>query len=225
MGPARRPLRAIVTRPREQAGALAERVAALGFEVVLCPLLELESTGPQQVDVAGYDWVVVTSPRGARELARRHVGDLPRVAAIGPGTAAALREHEIEPALVPRVSTQEGVVAELPQPPGRVLFAGAADARPYLAEALNADTVALYRTRELRPEAPPVGDLVLLASASAARAFAALELDLPAVSIGPETSREARARGIDVVAEAETHDLDGLVQATAGAARVLGTVF
>lgn len=225
MGPARRPLRVIVTRPREQAGALAERVAALGFEVVLCPLLELEPTGPEQVDVAGYDWVVVTSPRGARELARRCAGDLPSVAAIGPGTAAALREHEIEPALVPRVSTQEGLVAELPQPPGRVLFAGAADARPYLAEALEADTVVLYRTRELRPATAPPGDLVLLASASAARAFAALELDLPAVSIGPETSREARARGIAVVAEAETHDLDGLVQATAGAARALGAVF
>jgi uroporphyrinogen-III synthase len=33
------------------------------------------------------------------------------------------------------------------------------------------------------------------------------------VSIGPETTRAARAAGIDVVAEAETHDLDGLVEA------------
>jgi uroporphyrinogen-III synthase len=133
-----------------------------------------------------------------------------------------LREHGLEPALVPQVATQEGLVAELPQPPGRVLFAGAADARPYLAEALDADTVVLYLTRELRPSEPPEGDLVVLASASAARAFAALGLDLPAVSIGPETTREARAQGIDVVAEAGHHDLDGLVEATAGAARVSG---
>ncbi len=222
MGPAAR-LRVIVTRPREQAGALAERLEALGLEVVLCPLLELESTGPHEVDVSGYDWVVVTSPRGADELARRRRGDLPQVAAIGPGTAAALREHGIEPALVPRISTQEGLVAELPQPPGRVLFAGAADARPYLAEALGADTVLLYRTRELRPATPPEGDLVVLASASAARACAALELELPAVSIGPETTREARAHGIQVIAEAESHDLDGLVNAVAGAARVPGS--
>ena len=222
MGPARSALRVIVTRPREQAGALAERLAALGFEVVLCPLLELESTGPAEVDVAGYDWVVVTSPRGAHELVVRARGVLSRVAAIGPGTAAALREHGVEPALVPRVSTQEGLVAELPQPPGRVLFAGAADARAHLAEALGADTVVLYRTRELRPEMAPEGDLVVLASASAARAFARLGLDLPAVSIGPETTREARAHAIDVVAEADHHDLDGLVEAVAGAARGLG---
>ncbi len=221
MGPARSALRVIVTRPREQAGALAERLAALGFEVVLCPLLELEPTGPAEVDVAGYDWVVVTSPRGAHELAVRARGVLPMVAAIGPGTAAALREHGVEPALVPQVSTQEGLVAELPQPRGRVLFAGAADARAYLAEALGADTVVLYRTRELRPETAPEGDLVVLASASAARALAGAGLDLPAVSIGPETTREARARGIDVVTEAERHDLDGLVEAVAGAARGL----
>jgi uroporphyrinogen-III synthase len=213
-------LRVIVTRPRDQARPLVERLEALGLEVVLCPLIELEPIGPPEIDVAGFDWVVVTSPRGARELATRRRGNLPRVAAIGPGTAAALRENGIEPALVPRVSTQEGLVAELPDPPGRVLFAGAEDARPYLAEALHAEAVVLYRTRQLRPAEPPGGDLVVLASASAAKAFATLGLEIPAVSIGPETTREAQAQGIEVVAEAATHDLDGLVTAVAEAARV-----
>jgi len=220
MGPASRRLRVIVTRPREQAGSLAERLEQLGLEVVLCPLIELESVGPAEVDVSGYDWVIVTSPRGARELAQRRRGGLPRVGAIGPGTAAALREHGIEPALVPRVSTQEGLVAELPDPPGRILFAGAEEARAYLAEALDADTVVLYRTRELRPADPPEGDLVVFASASAARAFAPLGVEIPAVTIGPETSRESEAHGIQIVAEAESHDLDGLVAAVAKAARI-----
>jgi uroporphyrinogen-III synthase len=213
-------LRVIVTRPRDQARPLVERLEALGLEVVLCPLIELEPIGPPEVDVAGFDWVVVTSPRGARELAARRRGNLPRVAAIGPGTAAALRENGIEPALVPRVSTQEGLVAELPDSPGRVLFAGAEDARQYLAEALQAEAVVLYRTRLLRPPEPPGGDLVVLASASAAKAFATLGLEIPAVSIGPETTREAQAQGIEVVAEAATHDLDGLVAAVAEAARI-----
>jgi len=220
MGPASKRLRVIVTRPQESTGPLAERLREVGLDVGLCPLIELESVGPSEVDVAGYDWVVVTSPRAAHELARRARGELPRVAAIGPGTAAALREHGIEPALVPAVSTQEGLVAEFPRPSGRVLFAGAEDARPRLAEALGADTVVLYRTRELRPSEPPEGDLVVLASPSAARAFGALRIDIPAVSIGPETTREARSRDIEVVAEAKTHDLDGLVAAVAGAARV-----
>jgi len=220
MGPRSRPLRAIVTRPREQAGPLAERLEQLGIEVVLCPLIELEPLGPAEVDVSGYDWIVVTSPRGARELAGRRRGELRRVAAIGPGTAAELHDHGIEPDLVPRVSTQEGLVAELPTDPGRVLFAGAEEARPYLAETLRADTVVLYRTRELRPAEPPAGDLVVLASASAARAFAALGLEIPAVSIGPETTREAESQGVHVIAEAESHDLDGLVAAVARAARI-----
>jgi uroporphyrinogen-III synthase len=197
-----------------------ERLEALGLEVVLCPLIELEPVGPPEVDVSGYDWVIVTSPRGARELAQRRRGGLPAVAAIGPGTARVLREHGIEPALVPQVSTQEGLAAELPPEPGRVLFAGAADARPYLADALRADTVVLYRTRELRPAEPPQGDVVVLASASAARAFSALALEIPAVSIGPETTREAEAHGVRVVAEAESHDLDGLVAALARTAHI-----
>jgi uroporphyrinogen-III synthase len=218
MGPAGTRLRVIVTRAREQAEPLAERLEALGHEVVLCPLIELEPVGPAELDLSGYDWVVVTSPNGARELAARAAGSRPPVVAIGPGTAAALRVLGIEPALVPRVSTQEGLVSEFPRPAGRILFAGAEGARRHLVEALGADFVPVYRTRLLRPDPPPAGDLVVLASASAAEAFGALALDVPAVSIGPETSRAAHAAGVHVVAEANTHDLDGLVTAVQRAA-------
>ena len=61
---------------------------------------------------------------------------------------------------------------------------------------------------------------MVLASASAARAFAALGLEIPGVSIGPETTREAEAYGVQIVAEAESHDLDGLVAAVTKAARI-----
>ena len=218
MGPASKRLRVIVTRARGQLEPLARRLEALGLEVVHCPLIELEPIGPEHVDVDGYDWVVVTSPFGARELLRRARGTLPTVAAIGPGTAAALAERGVEPALVPSVSTQEGLLAALPRPPGRVLFAGAEQARQLLANELSADVVPLYRTRALRPDPPPEGDLVVLASASAAESFAALGLELPAVSIGPETTRAAEAAGVNVVAQAEPHDLGGLVEAVRRAA-------
>ena len=210
-------MRVVVTRPGEGAEELAARLRGRGHEVMLCPLIAIEPLGDGPVEVAGYDWVVVTSPNGARELLRRRHGRLPRVAAIGPGTAAALTAGGVEPALVPAVSTQEGLLAELPRPAGRVLFAGAEDARPVLARALAADVVPLYRTVALRPPDPPAGDLVVLASASAARAFAALGLRMPAVSIGPQTTAAARAAGVDVVAEARSHDLDGLVAAVAEA--------
>ena len=218
MGPASKRLRVIVTRATGQLEPLAPRLEAIGLEVVRCPLIELEPIGPEHVDVDGYDWVVVTSPFGARELLRRARGTLPKVAAIGPGTAAALAERGVEPALVAAVSTQEGLLAALPRPAGRVLFPGAEQARPLLAEKLNADVVPIYRTTTLRPEPPPEGDLVVLASASAAEAFAALGLELPAVSIGPETTRTAEAAGVEIVAEAEPHDLDGLVEAVRRAA-------
>ena len=218
MGPAPKRLRVIVTRAAEQNEPLAARIEALGHEVVRCPLIALEPVGPDAFDLDGYDWVLVTSAYGARELARRARGAWPRVAAIGPATAAVLREAEVEPALVPRISTQEGLLAELPRPAGRVLFTGAERARRLLPDELDADFVPLYRTRELRPDPPPDGDLVVLASSSAATAFAALGLELPAVSIGPETTRTAETAGIRIVAEAEPHDLDGLVAAVAKAA-------
>jgi uroporphyrinogen-III synthase len=218
MGPASNPLRVIVTRAREQLEPLASRIEELGLQVVRCPLIELRPIGPEHIDVEGYDWVVVTSPFGAQELLRRARGTLPSLAAIGPGTAAALAEGGTDPALVPAVSTQEGLLAEPGRPAGRVLCAGAERARPLLAEELGADVVSLYRTSALRPDPPPEGDLVVLASASAAEAFAALSLELPAVSIGPETTRAAQAAGIDVVAEARPHDLGGLVEAVRRAA-------
>jgi uroporphyrinogen-III synthase len=55
----------------------------------------------------------------------------------------------------------------------------------------------------------------VLASGSAARAYAAVGGHAPVVSIGPETSRIARSVGLTVVAEASSHDLDGLVGAVA----------
>jgi len=212
------PRRVIVTRPTRQARPLADRLEALGHHVVLCPLIEIEAVGDEPVDVEGYDWIVVTSANGADELARRRRGTLPKVAAIGPGTAEALARHGITADLIPLVSTQEGLASELPHPPGRVLVAAAEGARRYLADELDAEFVPLYRTIPIRPEQPPDGDLVVLASASAAQAFAALELDLPSVSIGPETTRAAESAGLSVVAEAEQHDLDGLVAAVERAA-------
>jgi uroporphyrinogen-III synthase len=204
-------LKVVVTRPRDQAGPLVARLEALGHEVVACPLIEIVRTTDEPVDAAGYDWIVITSPNGADEIARRG-RNLPKVAAVGPGTAERLREHGLEPAFVPRVSTQEGLVAEFPRPSGRMLFAAAENSRRGPIDALGADFVSLYATRLLMPD-PPEGDVVVLASGSAARAYAAIGGDVPAVSIGPQTTLVAQSVGLAVVAEARSHDLDGLVAA------------
>ena len=159
--------------------------------------------------MSDYDWVVVTSVAGARELRRRMRGVPRRVAAIGKATADAFGGVD----LIAARSTQEGLLAAMPTPAGRVLFAGAEGARRLLPDALGADVVALYRTVELEPAAWPDCDLVTLASASAARAYGRLTAAAPAASIGPQTTRAAVAAGVRVVAEAETSDLEGLVAA------------
>ena len=186
-----------------------QRLVDLGHEAVVCPLVRVEPLGEEPVDVSGYDWVVVTSVNGARELRRRMLGAPARVAAIGAATAAAFGGAD----LVPAVSTQEGLLAELPRPAGRVLFAGAAGARRLLADELGAEVVILYRTHELVPAEAPRADLAVLASPSAARALGRVGAAIPAVSIGPETTAAARVAGVEILAEATTHDLDGLVAA------------
>jgi uroporphyrinogen-III synthase len=201
----------LLTRPEGRNEQLAEALRILGLDVVCEPLIAVEPLGDDPVDVNGYDWVVVTSVVGANELRRRMRGRPKRVAAIGQATAAAFGDTD----LVPAVSTQEGLLAELPRPAGRVLFAGAAGARRMLVDELAADFLPLYRTVELRPENLPHADVVVLASPSAARAFAALGRDTPAVSIGPETTKEAQEHGVHIAREAATHDLDGVVQALA----------
>jgi uroporphyrinogen-III synthase len=211
-------VKVVVTRAGAHAGELAARLEASGHEVAVCPLIATEPIDGPTLDVAAYDWVVVTSRTAANELARRATGAFPAVAAVGPGTAEALAAAGIATTLVPRVSTQEGLLAELPRPAGRVLFAGAEGARRLLVDALGADFVPLYRTVPLDAALPADADLVVLASASAARALAAHTSTLPTASIGPETSAAARASGLRVVAEARTHDLDGLVAAVDDAA-------
>jgi len=207
-------VRVVVTRPSAQAEPLVDALRAAGFEPVRCPLIETQSIDDGPIDAPGYDWVIVTSANGADELGRRGIRPLPRIAAVGDATAAALAAKGLQASFVPSVASQEGLLDEFPRPVGRALFLGSEEARRLLADELPADFRAVYRTVELSPE-PPAGDLVLLASPSAARVWSKLKLDLPAVSIGAQTTQAARAAGIEVVAEAATQDVAGLVDSAA----------
>ncbi len=206
-------MKILLTRPEGRNEQLAEALQEAGHEVVCEPLIAVEPLGDSPVELDGYDWLLLTSATGASEVRRRARGRAGRIAAIGRATAEAFGGAD----LVARESTQEGLLAELPRPAGRVLFAGAESARRLLVDELDADFVPLYRTRELRPAEVPDADLVVLASPSAARAFAKLGVAIPAVSIGPETTSAAEEAGIRVVTEATTHDLEGLTSAVAEA--------
>lgn len=207
-------MRVIVTRPQAQAEPLLNALRERGFEPIACPVIATEPIDDGPIDVTGYEWVIVTSANGASELAARHSGLLPRVAAVGELTAAALEAQGIAVELVPTLASQEGLLAELPRPVGRALFVGAEGARRLLADELPADFRAVYRTVELTP-APPDGELVLLASPSAAVAWAKLGSTLPAITIGPQTTAAALDAGLTVVAEADTQNVTGLVDSAA----------
>ena len=85
-------MRALITRPRENAGPIAQALAERDIDVLLEPLLEIQSTEHGPVDLAGVQAVLVTSAFGARELARAtSERDLP-VYAVGDATAQAARD-------------------------------------------------------------------------------------------------------------------------------------
>lgn len=204
-------MRVIVTRAEAQAAPLAAALREARFDVVVCPLIEIEPIDDGPIDVRGYDWVIVTSVNGVTQLARRRVGALPRVAAIGEATAAALREHRLGVDFVPSKATQDALVAEFPRPVGRALFVGAEGARDLIVSDLGAELRPVYRTRILRPDPLPRGDLAVLASPSTARAFAALGLDVPVVTIGPQTTAAARKAGLAVAGESSSATIEALV--------------
>jgi uroporphyrinogen III methyltransferase / synthase len=220
-----------VTRAREQASGLAARLQGLGARVVLAPSIRTEALDAALPDLAGFDLLCLTSPTGAGRLlelvrdARALAG--PRIAAIGPGTAAALRAGGIEPDIVPARSNAEGLVEALAdREVRRALIARAQEGRDVLPDALrergaDVEIVALYRTlaEPLSDEdraAAQAADLVVFASSSAVKAYAeaAGGLDGPRIaSIGPATSATIRELGGDVAIEAAEHTPDGLVAA------------
>lgn len=226
----------VVTRAAEQAGPLVRLLEAAGAAVIQVPLIRTippEDGGASLHDALAhldrYDWVVVTSPNGARAVAdaltARPVGS-PRLAAVGPATAEALG-RAVD--LVPHDHLAEGLLAVFPSPPiggGRVLLPQADRARALLAEALRklgweVDAVVAYRTVPVDPdpqvrEAALGADALLLASGSAAASWArAFGGRTPpfVVTIGPITSDAARRHGLKVHAEATDHSLGGLVSA------------
>ncbi len=226
-----------VTRARAQASGLAARLVALGAEVVQAPAIRIAPLDGPAPPLQSYDLVCLTSPNGVRLLferiaaagqdARALAGA--RVAAIGPGTAAALREHGVIADIVPEQFVAEGLVQALERVPvTRALVARAAEARDVLPEALRdrgaeVDVVALYETiaeplDERQLEAVGAADYVTFTSSSTVRCFfeaagERLRDGVRLVSIGPVTSAALRERGRAPDVEACAHDIDGLVAA------------
>jgi hydroxymethylbilane synthase len=227
--------RVVVTRPREQAAALAERLERLGASVFVVPLVAIEPVeDTEALDVAlgaldRYDWVVFTSANGVAAIGERLAGALGeiRVAAVGPATAAAVRALGVEPSFVPERFAAEEVVGGLgPLSGSQILLPQADIADPGLAEALQrrgaiVHAVPAYRTVEVERTASELAELraadaVVLASGSAARSLAArggASDGTLLVCIGPKTAAVAREVGLPVGLVADEATADGIIQA------------
>ncbi len=124
----KRPLfgkRVVVTRTREQAGVLSQKLMALGADVIEIPTIKIDP--PKDVSefcesvraVHTYDWLVFTSPNGVEKFFEqfykeyrdaRSIGGV-KIAAIGPSTAKKIAEYRFTIDLLPEKYVAEGLVS------------------------------------------------------------------------------------------------------------------
>ncbi|HMC70005.1 MAG TPA: uroporphyrinogen-III synthase, partial [Mycobacteriales bacterium] len=234
--------RVVVTRAREQASELVERLHALGAETLELPAIVIDAPDDAGAGLRAavgalrrreFEWVVFTSTNAVERFcallrdAREFAGA--SVAAIGPGTADSLRRFGVEPDLVPERFVAESLVEAFPSGSGQVLLPRAAVARDVLVDGLAAKgwavkVVTAYRTRAAEPSPAALAeagkaDAITFTSSSTVTNFltvAGLDAVPPiVVCIGPVTAATAREAGLNVDVVAEEHTIDGLVAALA----------
>ena len=243
--------RVLVTRPRSQAADFVRRLEQLGAVPYVLPAVEIRPLDDwSEVDdrlarLGEYDWLVFTSANGVhaflgrlRQTGRdlRALAGL-KLAAIGPGTAEALRAFHLDADLVPDEYRSEALAAALAgRAAGQRLLLARADRgrdllREELAKVATVDQVTVYRQSDAVPADAEVHDalrrgeidFVTLTSSNIARALlrsldeisrARVHAgDVRLVTISPVTSAAVAELGFPVAAEATEYTTDGLVQA------------
>jgi hydroxymethylbilane synthase len=125
--------RVVVTRPREQAAELCQRLQDMGAVPICAPAIRIEPMAdptPLQdaIDnIGSFDWVVFTSVNAVEVFCERwdRAGrtNLPaKVAAIGTATARALLERGIEPDFMPEQFVGDALARDLPILPGQTVL-------------------------------------------------------------------------------------------------------
>ena len=164
-----------------------------------------------------------------------------RIGVVGPATAARVREFRLKVDVQPEKNVAEALVAALQKESSvenvKILLVRAEVTREVVAESLTrlgaiVDEAVAYRTVPEnasdgdRQSAPALSrfraegaDMITFASSSSVENFLALKLPLPAgiqvATLGPVTSKSARAAGLRVDVEAPNADLDAFARAIA----------
>lgn len=161
--------RIVVTRTRQQAGELVNRLRKLGADAFEMPTIRIEPAPNKREfyeSVAyahGYDWLIFTSPNGVDaffkaffEIYRdaRDLGGV-RIAAIGPATAARVNAFRFQVDVQPEKYVAEEIITALQKETSldnlRILLARAEGARDVLPKQLSrlgaiVDETVAYRT-------------------------------------------------------------------------------
>ena len=250
----RRPLfgkRVVVTRSRDQAPEFALRLRELGADVLEIPTIRIVPPTDRQsmveclASLGEYDWIVFTSANGVTAFFEalhaafediRAVGNV-RFAAVGPATAARLRDLRLRVDATPEQFVGKAIVKAIQSQESldnlRILLARAQSANPELCQELEdhgaiVDDVAFYQT--VPETADPEGaaerltlegaDWITFTSGSTVEHFHD-RFDLPRLvakhphlrlaSIGPETSKVIRQLKLEPSVEASPHTTDGLI--------------
>lgn len=238
----------VVTRTREQAGELSKQLGNLGADVIELPTIKIEPPedrlefASMVADAHTYDWLIFTSPNGVEKFFdafyatyedARSLGG-PRIAAIGPSTAAKIKEYRFTVDLLPEENfVAEGLIDALKKQSiehQTLLWVKAEETRDVIQDALAqegaiVDQCIAYRTV---PEVnDPTGaaakiqkegaDMITFTSGSTVESFFNMGIKWPkgcaAASIGPVTSKALVRNNHPAVTEASPHNIPGLVQA------------
>jgi uroporphyrinogen III methyltransferase / synthase len=170
--------RIVVTRPKEDAADLSDRLAAVGAEPIEAPMIRISPPESWALldkaveHVGSFQWIVFTSVNSVDHFMQRlyRTGDVRalnavHICAVGPSTRDRLLRYGLKSDLVPDDFRAEGVVAALaaasPLSGARVLVPCADVGRERLVEALGdagADVTGIVAYRTLPPEADPDRD-------------------------------------------------------------------
>jgi uroporphyrinogen III methyltransferase/synthase len=245
--------RIVVTRTREQASHLAQQLGELGAEVLEIPTIKITAPDNKRsivealLELNSYNWLVFTSPNGVtaffdlffkRFQDLRDIGGV-RIAAIGPATAAKLKELHLQVDVTPDEALASKIAAAMNKFENvenlKICLLRAEVANTELPKALEdlraiVDDIPVYKTvpeiEDLTGSAAKLAesgaDWITFTSASTVEHFHA-RFDLPKLlekfpqiklaSIGPETSEAIGELELQPTVETKKHTIDGLVEA------------
>jgi uroporphyrinogen III methyltransferase/synthase len=251
--------RVVVTRSKDQAAEFVTALRERGADILALPVIKTvppEDLGPLKdvlLDLGAYDWLVFTSANGVSEFFRyffagfediRALGNV-RIAAVGPGTAARIKQLHLRVDVMPEESLGVKIAKAMQKFEDlenlKVCLLRAERANTDLPEALNGlhaivDDVPVYRTVAETADENGAGarllaegaDWITFTSGSTVEKFHE-RFDLPKLvarypqlrlaTIGPETTKALTPLGLKADVEANPHTVEALLKGLEAATR------